>query len=87
MNTNSITVLTPEHVASTFNAWVVVAALIGGVIWHAILKAWPVVQKVYPWVVEHRGIGPILGNLFYVPKEPEKPYTPIPEVKIEPPKQ
>jgi len=68
--TNTVAIVshvTPEQVTQQFNAWMAVFMLIGGVAWHAILRIWPSLKAVYPWIVSNGGIGPIIWRFFYNP--------------------
>jgi hypothetical protein len=72
-STNIVTTVshaTPEQVTQQFNAWMAVAALIGGVLWHMLLKVWPVLQKIYPYVVANGGIFQIIGKFFWNTPKP-----------------
>lgn len=74
-NVPARTHLDPATVQTQFNAWSVVLFGIGAVVWHLILKAWPGIKAVYPYVVANGGIFPIIGRFLYVPK-PKQPADP-----------
>ena len=57
--------LDPATVQSQFNAWAVVFAGIGAVLWHVVLAVWPSLKRAYPYVVANRGIVVIVGKFFY----------------------
>ena len=57
--TNSVTpakrLPDPSTVQQQFNEWSVVLLLIGGAIWHALLKIWPALKAVAAWWVDIGG--------------------------------